>query len=761
MRRLAITTATAAAMFLAALGPAAPAYAAAPPNDDFADAQPIAGPAGVQPLSVDEATTEPGEPEANRGYPSVWYRWTAPADGWYEFWMEGEEPDWCYGTTPVYQGDSLESLTLVSHAGGQDIWGDSDAAFVLAEGGQSYAIAAASTCGGDDYTLTLNWEQDAPLIVTVVHPDGRPGQAVVELSKNISGTGSSSDLFDSTDSAGRVYFSVDAGQRRIEVRPRSVNLLPRNATITVPAVRTEPVRVTARLRSATLDLDRDGIGDVVSGMPAADRGRVNAGAVVVRFGNGTTQVIDEASGGVPSGRVRAEQFGAAVVAGDVNRDGWLDLMVGAPGEVVGKRRPGAIFIVFGSAEGLGAGRRTMRLHMDSAGVHGSPLNGDRFGAALVAGLRPNMTDFFVGLPGRDVGGAADAGAVVRFTRFPWANAERYMPASKIWHQNVQGVGGINAAGDRFGSALAYGGFDSKDNWAVPPAALAIGVPGKDAASAPDAGAVVVVRGASRGVASRSNPLVNQNSPVIPGGPARAGNRFGASLANVSAALPYQQWLAEDVRRPDFLAIGAPGDGGGVVTVLRPGASQPQVFAPVDQNTLLAQGVDGIPGDNEAGDAFGASLSFADAGDDNYPDLVVGAPGEGVGGRSGAGAVTVLSGDRPDDLDNCCIWTKACCRWTVAGGTVLHQGKPGVPGAPSTGARFGHAVAAVDTNGDGWPDVAAGAPNDDTVVTDGGAVFTLTGGPEGFAGGDRLVWSGARAGDRFGASVADRHLMYSK
>jgi hypothetical protein len=410
---------------------------------------------------------------------------------------------------------------------------------------------------------------------------------------------------------------------------------------------------------------------------------------------------------------------------------------------------------------MGAGRRTMRLHMNSAGVVGSPLHGDRFGSAVVAGLRSNMTDFFVGMPGRDVGGAADAGAVVRFTKFPWPNAERYVPASKIWHQNVQDVGGINAPGDRFGSALAYGGFDSKDNWAVPIAALAIGVPGKDAAGGPDAGAVVVVRRASSGRASPNNPLVNQNSPVIPGGPARAGNRFGASLANVSSALPYDQWLAQDVRRPDFLAVGAPGEGGGVVTVLRPGASQPQVFASEDQNTLLGQGVNGVPGDNEAGDAFGSSLSFADFGDDNYPDLVIGAPGEGLDGQSGAGAVTVLRGDPPQGLDNCCRWTKECCRWTVAEATTLHQGTAGIPGSPSAGARFGHAVAAVDINGDGWPDVAAGAPNDDTVVTDGGAVFTLTGGPEGFTGGDRLVWSGARAGDRFGASVADRHLMYSK
>jgi hypothetical protein len=59
---------------------------------------------------------------------------------------------------------------------------------------------------------------------------------------------------------------------------------------------------------------------------------------------------------------------------------------------------------------------------------------------------------------------------------------------------------------------------------------------------------------------------------------------------------------------------------------------------------LAQGAGGVPGASEAGDRFGASLSapfFHES--DVLEDLGAGAPGETVGGRAGAGAVSVLFG----------------------------------------------------------------------------------------------------------------------
>ena len=56
-----------------------------PPNDDFLAAAPIEGEEGSLALDLLLATPEPGEPlfTSRRGRPagSVWYAWTAPADG--------------------------------------------------------------------------------------------------------------------------------------------------------------------------------------------------------------------------------------------------------------------------------------------------------------------------------------------------------------------------------------------------------------------------------------------------------------------------------------------------------------------------------------------------------------------------------------------------------------------------------------------------------------------------------------------------------
>ena len=69
-----------AALALASLLSLTPGAVAAPPNDNFADATEMVGlPAEATGSSVD-ATVEPDEP-VNGGAHSIWFKWTAPADG--------------------------------------------------------------------------------------------------------------------------------------------------------------------------------------------------------------------------------------------------------------------------------------------------------------------------------------------------------------------------------------------------------------------------------------------------------------------------------------------------------------------------------------------------------------------------------------------------------------------------------------------------------------------------------------------------------
>lgn len=82
---------------------------AAPSNDNFADAQEISGQAvSVNGTNVD-ATTEDGEPIFN-GTRSLWYRWTAPAEGTVTMTTCDSGSSILLS---VYTGNSLGSLTQV------------------------------------------------------------------------------------------------------------------------------------------------------------------------------------------------------------------------------------------------------------------------------------------------------------------------------------------------------------------------------------------------------------------------------------------------------------------------------------------------------------------------------------------------------------------------------------------------------------------------------------------------------------------------
>jgi hypothetical protein len=96
------------------------AAAAAPVNDNFADAPAIAGlPATVFGASY-LATEEPGEPDHAGGYfvSSVWWTWTAPSSGPVLITTCRSDPETALA---VYTGDSLGGLTEIAsnHASGR------------------------------------------------------------------------------------------------------------------------------------------------------------------------------------------------------------------------------------------------------------------------------------------------------------------------------------------------------------------------------------------------------------------------------------------------------------------------------------------------------------------------------------------------------------------------------------------------------------------------------------------------------------------
>ncbi|MDP9815043.1 FG-GAP repeat protein [Spirilliplanes yamanashiensis] len=139
------------------------------------------------------------------------------------------------------------------------------------------------------------------------------------------------------------------------------------------------------------DTNRDGYGEVVVGVPGAQVGSgwdLQPGAVVTLKGNATgltakgLRVASQDTLGVGDSTENEDWFGDSVSVGDVTNDGYGDILVGVPGEDVGKvADAGAVVLLKGSKDGMvGAGSQT--IGQNTAGAPDGAESGDRFGAAV-------------------------------------------------------------------------------------------------------------------------------------------------------------------------------------------------------------------------------------------------------------------------------------------------------------------------------------------------------------------------------------------
>ena len=114
--------------------------AAAPANDDFANAQVITGATGSVNGTNIGATKELGEPDhaGNAGGHSIWYTWTAPADGNVAFRTAGSSFDTLLA---VYTGAAVGALTLVAANDDDPSAGGSSTISFAVSNGVTYMIA--------------------------------------------------------------------------------------------------------------------------------------------------------------------------------------------------------------------------------------------------------------------------------------------------------------------------------------------------------------------------------------------------------------------------------------------------------------------------------------------------------------------------------------------------------------------------------------------------------------------------------------------
>lgn len=142
--------------------------------------------------------------------------------------------------------------------------------------------------------------------------------------------------------------------------------------------------------------------------------------------------------------------------------------------------------------------------------------------------------------------------------------------------------------------------------------------------------------------------------------------------------------------------------------------------------VVTQSSRGVAGTPERDDQLGYAVASADFDRDGFADLAIGVPSEAVGDDPDdrpSGTVVVVPGSR-DGLD-------------TRRSTTLQR-----PGSE----HLGGTLAAGDLTGDGYPDLAVGAPFEDTVEhpLSSGVVRVLPGGPKGVTTTGEVVLRGRRS-----------------
>ena len=371
------------------------------------------------------------------------------------------------------------------------------------------------------------------------------------------------------------------------------------------------------------------------------------------------------------------------------------------------------------------------------------------GSAFASGMEPmakgtcdfNNDGYFdsaIGAPSEDLGTEADAGVVhvIYGSNFGLSSN-----GDQLWHQNAAGVSGTAETGDLFGSALACGDFDG-DGYDD----LAVGVPGESHSSETNAGEVQVFYGGRSGLTYLGNQLWNQDSSGILD-QADDLDRFGSVLEAGDFNGDGRDDLAVGVMAETFpVVIDGEDDSiksAGAVNVIYGSSSGLTSTG----NQFFEQGAGGISGVKEDRDLFGAALAAGDFNKDGFEDLAVGAPTEHLGSIRDAGAVIVIYGAASGLSSSDQLWS---------------QDSSGIAGVAEANDRLGASLAAGDFDGDGYADLAMGAPGEAVgSLDDAGAVNIIYGGNSGLSSSGNQIWTQDSTGiigvaepyDRFGEVLA--------
>jgi hypothetical protein len=512
------------------------------------------------------------------------------------------------------------------------------------------------------------------------------------------------------------------------------------------------------------DVNGDGFDDFLAGAFAHDSGGSSAGRVYLYLGGSS---VDNVADLVHDG-FEASNYGRPVAhAGDMNGDGFADFAVSAFVDPTGGASAGRVHVFFGGAipnavpDLTFVGGTADSLGFSLAG--GGDVDGDGYDDLIVGvpgGGSGGEVQVFLGGPVTDAKADLVISGEAAYDRFG-TSVSFCGDANGDGHPDLL-VGAIYAGsgGEAYVYALSGYGLvtpNGGEQWVSgrPATIRWSGRELTDVAVSPDAGATWITLAEDVGGSVENTIALIAPSPATDQALVRirmAGQALSPSTSDVSdatfrivdphtapaAALSLQATLlgattgdlfggsvaaAGDVNGDGFgdFIVGANGNDAG-------GASAGRAYVyfggPSFDGVADVIFTGATSSDNLGGTVCGAG----DVNGDGYDDVLVSATGNDAA-FSNAGAVYVYFGGPA--MDNVADWT--------------------LSGAAASDGFGSDAAGAGDVNGDGYDDVVVGATGNDTGGTSAGAAYVFYGGPAPDAVADLTLYGGASA-DVLGTSV---------